>query len=291
MNHRLLWIPLIAAFFLGCGNDELPDYFLLDRLRVLGANTVGGPAEFSAGDAGIQIEFHVSDPLGAGRTLTYSIEACVDPGIGYGATPTCAGNPTRSVITASGSFTPGSAATNYYGVLTTPAFAVPASGVIYLDPTTGAARPAYDQANGVGYLVFLNLVAPSGETLSSFKRVIVSTKGTKNQNPAFGTPALLFAGADASSYTLTTELFAMNSNSNAGNAESYVVEKSDGSSATKVETLTVTWLVTAGEVRTTRTDPGVENRFTPPAPLPAKTSFIAVLRDDRGGTAVVTYHK
>lgn len=280
-----------AFLLIGCGNDELPDYFLLDRLRVLGANTVGAPAEFSAGDSGIQIDFHVSDPLGGGRSLTYSLEACVDPGVGLGAPPTCTGNPTRAVLVASATFVPGSAATNYYGVLTSPAFSVPAAGVIFLDPRTGSPRPAYERSNGVSYLVFITLTASATESVTALKRVIVSTKTTKNQNPTFGTPALTLNSVDAAIYTLTTDPVPMNSVAGSGSIESYVVESSDGTSETALEKLTVTWLVSAGEVRTTRTDPGAENRYFPPTPLPALTSFIAVLRDERGGTAIVDIHK
>ncbi len=282
---------VLAAAAVGCGTNDLPDYFLLDRLRVLAANVVGAAAEFNAGDAGIQVAFHVSDPRGAGRALTYSLESCVDPGVGIGATPTCAGNPTRTVITASGSFTPGSAATNFYGVLTTPAFTIPAAGIVFLDPRTGSPRPAYQQTNGVGYLVILNLVASPTEAVTAFKRVIVSTKATKNQNPTFGSPALTFNGVDAATYTLTTDLFPVNSAAGTGAAETYTLVDSNGTPETKVEKLTVTWLVTAGEIRYTRTDPGVENRYTPANPLPAVTSVIVVLRDDRGGEAVTTVNK
>lgn len=282
---------VLAIFAAGCGSDDLPDYFLLDRLRVLGANVAGSAAEFSAGDSGITVDFHISDPKGAGRTLSYSLEACVDPGIGFGATPTCTGNPTRTVITASGTFTPGSAATNYYGVLTTPAFSVPAAGVIYLDPATGLTRATYQQQNGVGYIVLLTLTASSTESVTAFKRVIVSTKATKNQNPTFASPALLFAGVDASTYTLTSDFFTMVANAGTGAAESYVVENADGTTTNTTEKLTVTWLSNAGSIRYSRTDPGYENRYTPESPAPTKTSFIAILRDERGGLAVVDLHK
>jgi hypothetical protein len=292
-NLRLLFAISGLALVLGsgCGNDDLPDYFLLDRLRVLGANTTVAAAEFSAGTAGIQVAFHVSDPTGAGRTLNYSLEACIDPGIGLGATPSCNGNPTRTVITASSTFVPGSAATNYYGVLTTPAFSIPSAGTMFIDPRTGSSRPSYEQANGVGYLVFLTLTASSTESVTAFKRIIVSTKATKNQNPVFGTPSLLFAGVDAAAYTLTTTPFTAVAQATTGSTESYSVTQTDGSLESKTEKLTVTWLVSTGEIRFTRTDPGFENRYTPVSPLPAKTSIIAVLRDDRGGSAIVTFDK
>jgi hypothetical protein len=291
MRFFKISLSLLLLIVTGCGSDDLPDFYLLDRLRVVAASMVGAPAEFSAGDAGLQVQFHVSDPLGAGRALDYSIEACVDPGVGQSATPSCAGNPTRSVLITGGSFTPGSAATNYYGVLTSPAFALPPAGVIFADPATGASRPVYEQANGVSYLVILTLTAPGGEKEIAFKRVIASTKATKNQQPTFNAPAVLFDGVDATTFPLTTAVMRMQESIATGSAESYVIQYTNGSSETKTELLTLTWLVTSGEVRYARTDAGTENRFTPANPLPVKTSFIVVVRDERGGTAVVDIHR
>ncbi len=286
-----LTFTVFAATMGGCGSNDLPKYYLLDRLRVLGANIVGAAAEFAAGDAGIQVAFHISDPLGAGRTLTYSLESCVDPGIGLGATPTCADNPTRTVITSTSTFVPGSAATNYYGVLTTPAFSVPAAGVMFADPRTGSTKPIYQQDNGVAYIVILRLTASVTESEIAYKRVIVSTKATKNQNPTFGSPALTFNGVDATTYTLTADAFPMNSAAATGSAETYFQEDNNGTSTSKTEALTVTWLTNAGVIRYTRTDPGVENRFTPYSPLATVTSIIAVMRDDRGGEAITVIQK
>jgi hypothetical protein len=287
----VLSFAFVTVTTVGCGTDVLPKYYLLDRLRVLGANTVGAAAEFSGGDAGIQVAFHISDPKGAGRTLSYSLESCVDPGIGIGATPSCANNPTRTVITALSTFVPGTAATNFYGVLTTPAFSVPAAGIMFIDPTTGSPKPTYQQDNGVAYIVILRLTATTTENLIAYKRVIVSTKAAKNQNPTFGSPALTLNGLDATTYTLTTDAIPMNSSVATGSVETYFLEDSNGTSATKTEALTVTWFTNAGQIRYTRTDPGVENRYTPPAPLATVTSIIAVLRDDRGGEAITVIQK
>lgn len=271
-----------------CGNDDLPEYFLLDRLRVLAAHTTGAAAEFSAGDAGVDVTFHVSDPTGAGRSLSYEIVECVDPGVSIGVTPSCDGNPTATTAV-TGTFTPGSAATNYYGTLTTPTFTIPAAGVIFLDPRTGAPRSAVDQYNGVGYLVILKITASATEQVTAFKRIVVSTKSTKNQNPS--TPSLLFGGVAPGSYTLTQDRFAVVDTGSAASAESYTIARADGSFSAATETLSITWLVNAGEMRFSRTDPGVENRYTPASSRPALTSFIAVLRDDRGGMSVVAFHK
>ncbi len=278
--------PLLLS---SCGNDGLPDYFLLDRLRVLATTNSVAASEFSAGDS-VTLSFHISDPKGAGRTLSYSVQACVDPGISIGLTPTCAGNPTATTAI-TGSLVPGSAATNYYGVLTPPAFTVPAAGIVFINPLTGTARSAADQYNGVAYLVVMTLTASTTESVTAFKRIIVSTKTTKNQNPTFSSPELLFAGASAASYTLTTDALTIAAQVSTSSSESYSAQNADGSFTASTEKLTLTWLVSSGKMRLSRSDLGVDNRFTPESPLPAVTSFIAVLRDDRGGSAVFSINK
>jgi hypothetical protein len=287
----LAFVASGLAFTAGCGSDDLPAYYLLDRLRVVAASVVGAAAEVSAGDAGVQVAFHISDAKGGGRSLTYSLESCVDPGVGSGASPTCAGNPTRTVITASGSFVPGTAATSYYGVLTTPAFNIPSAAVMYLDPGNGSPLPSYVQADGVNYLVILQIAASPGESVTAIKQVVVSTNPTKNQNPTFAAPAVLFGGVDSASYAFSSTPFSTFANAAVGSAENYNYQKADGTAVAKTEQLTVTWLVTSGEMHYSRTDPGFENKFTPATPLPAKTSFIMVLRDDRGGMSVTTVDK
>jgi len=292
-NFRLLGkLFLLVSVLAGCGTNDLPDYFLLDRLRVVSANTTGAAAEFSAGDAGIQVAFHVSDSAGAGRSLTYSIDACVDPGIGIGAKPGCSGNPTRISLISGAIFNnSGNATASYSGVITSPVFSIPAAGIIFIDPKSGSPRAAYAQANGVAYLVVLSISASATESLTAFKRVIVSTRAMKNQNPSFGSPALTFGGGDPATYPLTTAAFTTNSVATAGSAETYTVQDANGGSTALTEKLTVTWLVTAGTIKYTRTDPGVENRYVPADPLPPHTSFIGILRDDRGGETFVQFDK
>ncbi len=290
ISLRKTFVMLSLLGLSGCGDDDLPDYFLLDRLRVLAAQTSGAAAEFAPGDSPTVV-FHVSDPKGAGRTLTYSMEACVDPGVSQGATPSCTGNATLVTLVASSTFVPGSAATNYYGTLSSPAVSIPGAGVIFLDPRTGSARPTSDQANGVAYLVTLRITASATETATAFKRLVVSTKTTKNQNPSWSATPILFDGVAPGSYTLTTARFPVRAQVAAASAESYVVTNVDLSTRPAEEDLTITWFVSSGEMRFSRTEPSQENRFTPAQPLPAVTSFIAVLRDDRGGTAVVDFHQ
>jgi hypothetical protein len=290
-NPKTLGFLGATMVLAGCGDDDLPEYYLLDRMRVIAA--VSNSPEVASSATGINVTFHVSDPNGAGRTLSYRIEKCVDPGIGLGATPTCTGNPTAALYPAeTGNFAPGSAATNYYGTFTTANFDMStAAAVIFLDPATGSIKSTAGQYNGSALLVIATITAPTGETTIGFKRIVASTRPTKNQNPTFNATSLLFNGVAPGSYTLTTERFPVRASVPSSSQESYLTAKEDGSFESASEALTVTWLVSAGSMRYSRTDPSEENRYTPTNPLPAKTSFIAVLRDDRGGATVVDFHK
>lgn len=283
--------PFLPFAFLlalsGCSDNDLPKYFLMDKLRVVAAATTGGAAEFSPG-ATASVSFYVSDPNGGGRSLSYTVVGCIDPGVSLGAKPTCDGNPTATTIDA-GNFIPGAANTNYFGALTTPSFSIPSAGIIFFDPRTLSPRTADEQYNGVGYLVLLSLKASATEELAAFKRVIVSTRPSKNQNPSFS--SIRFAGVAAGGYVLTNDSFQANADVAPGTAESYSVQNRDGSFSSETEKLTVTWLITSGKMQFSRTDPGVLNRYTPEPVRPALTSFIGVLRDDRGGMSVMDFHK
>lgn len=287
---RSLGFIFSFTVFLGltsCSDDDLPKYFLLDKLRVVAATMSGSAAEFSPGDSA-SVSFFLADPKGAGRALSFTVVGCVDPGVSLGAKPTCDGNPTTTTID-SGSFTPGSAGTNYFGSLTTPSFNIPAAGLIFFDPRTLSPRTAEEQYNGVGYLVLMSLKASATEELVAFKRVVVSTRPTKNQNPTFS--SVIFDGVPAGGYTLTNDSFQAKAGAAAGSAETYSVQNRDGTFVYTTESLTITWLITSGEMQFSRTDPGALNRFTPEAVRPALTSFIVILRDDRGGMSVVDFHK
>ena len=95
-------LGMIALLCTGCGDSDLPDSSELGKLKILtikssmaagdGINTL---AEYSPGDGPITLTPVISYLNGAnGTTLSYDIQACVDPGIYVGAEPSCIGNPT-----------------------------------------------------------------------------------------------------------------------------------------------------------------------------------------------------
>src|SRR3954463_2343007 len=84
---RLLWIGFLVLELTGCAAGNLPDYIVLGDLRIL--TIIASSPETNPGDS-VSFTPVVSDLNGQGRTLNYSVQACIDPGVGVGVTPGCA---------------------------------------------------------------------------------------------------------------------------------------------------------------------------------------------------------
>jgi hypothetical protein len=277
MSARIMLAGL-ALLLAACSSKNLPDYVKLGELRVLGL--VADKPEVNTGTT-VTLTPLLSDLNGKGRALTYSAEACNDPGLGYGAQPSCDGAPSRLALATDVPVT-GLTAPNYTAAATsTLAVTVPASAF------TG--RSALDQANGVAYLVLFHLRAADGASVDAFKRLIVSTRAAAelNLNPqltsvqANGGP---FLSAPGASTTLQPVFGAVG-------AESYLVLQADGSTRAQSETLTTTWFISDGTVDYFRTEGTGATTYTPPdtPPTGRSTVFVVVSRDERGGEASLFY--
>jgi hypothetical protein len=272
MNHLLL--ILLSLALLRCGADSLPKYSLLTNLRVLALQA--DLPEAHPGD-NIIVTPYLSDPNGGGRAITFSAEVCVDPGVVYGADPTCVGNPTRVVLN---NQSPAAALPGRWTGDTTPVnFAIPALILI--------GRSAVEKYNGVSYL-FTYQVFAGAETVRSFKKILVvdPTKVTLNTNPTTAGPIdILFNGvASAGVAVLPSAEQSLGLSYNAADQEAYAVQSPDGSLQGQVEELTTTWFITEGEVLTYRTVGAEETTWAPSsAPFALAVAVIAVVRDGRGG--------
>ena len=171
----------------------------------------------------------VSD-LNAGRSLTYTAVGCIDPGVGYGATPSCAGVAGATALQSGTITTTTLDPTTNTNTGSAPSIAVPIPSTIL------ANRNPVDSYNGVAYLMIYTLSAAAnanaGSTqVVSFKRIIASTRTPKNNNP--GITNVTVSGQSLSAFlpTLTypysganpglTPVFAPNS------AETYTQMNSD----------------------------------------------------------------
>jgi len=265
---RLQILGVVLAFVSGCAND-LPKISELGEFRILGIK-MNNP-EVAVGDPDVNVSVLLSDIEGAGaRSVAYSVSACLDPGVSIGADANCDNNPTRVVVT-SGTIAAGSflAATNYTASLTNLfTVTVPGSSLITLDPLTGSTRTAQTLYNGVSYLLDLRFTPTGGATYAAIKRLIVSNKPVKNLNPTLNSIA-------QSGGVLSADIAT-------GSRESYILSAQTGFQ-TLAETLSISWFVSSGKVKRSITSPDETNEFTADDSPPAVQTFIAVLRDLRGG--------
>lgn len=261
-------LTAIALVISNCAND-LPKISQLGGFRVL-AIKFNNP-EVAVGDPDVDVSLLISDIEGLGaRAISYEAYGCVDPGVSLGAEPTCDSNPTK-VSVASGSIAAGTllASSNYTGeILNLFVLPVPSAAYVTVNPLTGSNRSSIDLYNGVSYLLDLRLTPSGGDTSRSIKRLIVSNKTPKNANPTLNSISI-------SSQTLSSQIAT-------GSAESFVLSTQAGF-ISQVENLSVSWFVSSGSVKRAITSEGETNEFTPAQTPPGTETFVAVLRDLRGG--------
>ena len=259
-----------------CTKNELPKFNQLNSLRVIALTTP--TPEVSAGDV-VTITPVVSD-VNATQDLTYTAQSCVDLGVSYGVTPTCEGNPTKTVIQFNKSSATPDSTNNRTGDAEAFIVSIPTALTIFYG------RSAQEQFNGVNYLVEYILSNPNGEVLKSFRRIVVSTKSPKNTNP-------VITDIFSDGVTMTTLPYGTKSNLTSDlsttSAETYQVQDFNGVQTLASEILSVTWMITDGETKYFRSDVGASNVYTGPeaAPVGRSSYIFAVARDNRGGVSVV----
>jgi hypothetical protein len=281
---KMLIPRFILAFILTvmtaqCGNtNDLPKYQALGDLRVL--TIVASAPEANPGDT-VTFTPVLSDLNGNGRTINYSVQACVDPGVGNGADPACQ-NPDPVSIQTGTVAIPAGASRTYTGPVTQFSLTMPDAGVIF------ANRSIVDQYNGVIYLVQYNISVPNGPAINSFLRVFVSaaSKPQKNQNPSI-TSIDLNDSPVPGSIPMPASASNFHAVSPASSSEIYQVMQNDGSLLTRTEEMLNTWFVSDGEFDFSRTTGSTENLWSPPGSKPANRGVVllVVTRDGRGGAA------
>jgi hypothetical protein len=292
----------------GCAKDNLPDYIQLGSLRVLALKA--DHPEVAPG-ASVTITPVVSD-FALGRALTYSALGCVDPGVGYGAKPSCDGVPGAATLVPVGTAVGTIDSGKFTHTGAAPQFTVTVPSTIL------ANRSAIDQFNGVAYLVVYTLTATSSDGTASqvvsYKRIIASADAAaglshlasgalRNSNPALSgisaaprtggaqalsalVQGLSFPLADTSEIPLSPAFGA----GTADAAEAYTLVGTDGTVRGLTETLTTTWFISDGSMAFYRTNGTDSDAWTPPSAQPKTAAgdsrgvfFVVVTRDGRGG--------
>jgi len=264
---KYLGCLLVLGILAGCSDDDLPDYYRLGALRILAIKAGQSEVNPTSGPVSVSITPIVSDIAGAGRTLSYELQTCHDPGVGAGASPNCDHDPAKT--STSGTFT-----------LTAPRFTEEiASSSVSVPADVFDGRSAADRYNGVPYLVVFS-VTGGGETVRSFRRIIATERTPLNavaDITSINSGGVAITALPTAKAKLTPVIN--------GTAETFTAQRADGSLESRTESLTVTWFIPEGEMKFSRTDSTGENEYTPPA-SPTGSLFLAtVLRDSRGGVS------
>ena len=266
--------PLIFIL-ISCGDDDMKKYSKLSGLRIL-AITADNPQINSAST--VRLTPYLSYPEANDTTIDISFEACIDPGIAYGAeldckTPFQTGTTTYDTTALNADF--------YTGPITpvTPLdINVPAASFTYL-----ATLNSDLQFNGVDVIVILTFTdqSDSTKTIKTFKRISLTSKSSGlNTNPTIG--GLIQSNSSyLTSFPTTTSNISLDSPSD---GEAYQIEASTGLTNLN-ETMTISWFSNVGEFKFSRTDKDETVEFDPQGETAGV--FVAVYRDNRGGVVVI----
>jgi len=326
MNQERISLPaalLLSLIASSCSSDTMPKYSIIQGLRVLalqldcpeveydGTNFTPPPACSPAAAHQVLLTPVISDLYGQGRSLSYRVTTCMDPGVGLGAIPTCEGSSTKILVDSNTIATHGPdqvIAPSYTGSIDPIAIdlgQIPASASIssIYSASFGALTP--DRIyNGSAILVFFELYPTGDESkkISTFKRLIYSgaTKTSKNLNPA----SLYFKVNGSALTTLPGAETKIDADVPSSSLEPYFAMKPDGTLTSETEAVETQWFLTGPEeikcskkkectpdglLELSRTRPGELNLFHPPEgalPTGRDRVMIGVAKDNRGGVRV-----
>jgi len=276
MKTKKIFLVIFSICLLGCSED-LPDYNKLEDLRIV-ALKVDLP-EVNPGTE-VSVNALVSDIGGDGRTLSYSLISCTDPGVAYGAEPNC-DNASDKIEVAEGTITNLTEENSFTLDQDPVAVAVPSSVLdLYSD---------IESYNGVAYLIVYTLTAENGDSVKGFKRVVITseTKTAKNSNPTI-IEIVDENGNELSELPQEETDYKISVSSNS--SENYTEYILADSLTSLEEVITTTWFVSDGAMKYYRTINENYNSLTPPTVLPTDRPAVIVVvsRDGRGG---VDYQK
>lgn len=264
------FLILSLCIFISCSDDSFKKVDKLGEFRVLGIQS--SSPEVAPGDP-VTINLLLSDKNGAGRQIDLEIERCLDPGIAFGAQPSCENDPSAQstqVLDVTNSL----AAPNYTGIIPNVInFTVPAA--IHIG------RNDRDKFNGVGYLVIFTFDV-DGKKIKTFKRIMATTRTNNNlnsSNPTFIASDLLLNGAPINNQ-MPVEGNKLSLTS--GAPDIYQYQNVDGSIDLKTEKFEVAWYTDEGEFSKPKSYVEELVEFKN-ASSNDPSVLVVVIRDGRGG--------
>lgn len=261
MRSQFIIFLIVFTLFSACTGTPLPKYALVSNLRIIALKATS--PEVSPGDPLPAVSSLVLDPEGGGRTVTYAWVGCVEPVSSAATRYDCEGAADK-VSLGSGTST--------------------TAGAINIPATMLALLPTSKAYNGYNYIVSLTVTAGS-DSHTAFKRIVVSTKPTKNTNPTVnsfkrnGTSLTNGDAVNSGDQTLTIDVAP-------ADFEAYSYYDANGNLKNSTEDILVTWYITEGTIKTARTFGGnFTNTWTPPSPKARpQVSLAVVIHDGRGGS-------
>jgi hypothetical protein len=250
--------------------DDFDEQSELGGLRIL-ALSADSP-EINAATS-VTITPLISYIDGGTTTLSYNWQACPDPGIDFGAELNCDSSIAALTLSGSDTFTTSSlSSSSFTGNATDITLNIPASAFTYL-----ATLSSEIQYNGLDYIIFLTYRDQANEnTISSLRRITLTTKTTSELNTNPTTGSILFNGTNLTSYPTTKGDMTVASLSS---GEAYELETSSGLKSFN-EVMFLSWYASTGKFQFNRTDVGELNEYSPGE---ASGVFVIVYRDGRGG--------
>lgn len=275
MNIKIILTLLLILT--SCGDTDFKRVELLGEFKILAITTA--TPEVSPGDTVSDLQVFFSDPLGGGRILTAQTESCRDPGIAFGAEISCDHDPflvtgTYSIDTSAdddslGLFTGLSS--------TTASVTVPAN--IFLG------RSANEQFNGVGYIIIFKFDI-AGKEYKVFKRILASTRSTKNVNPGSPSSSLIQLNGGALGLPVKNDKFSVQSTTE----ENFDVITTGNKLETRTEKFQVAWYISEGELSLSKSFVSEDVKYVTDSPQIPFT-LLAVIRDERGGIEILQYNQ
>lgn len=254
-----------------CGGDDFKKVEKLEGFRVLGIST--SQSEVSPGATVNDIQVFFSDVDG-GRAISGTTVSCIDPGIALGAKVNCDHDPSRVTgVYNINTSTEDQSGGLFTGLATTQA-------TVTVPPQIFVGRSAKEQFNGVGYIIIFTFEV-DGKPITTFKRIVATTRAVKNTNP---TGAVLLNGAAIAAFPNKDDKLSVTGTT----AENYDYENVDGTVEVRTEEIQVAWYISYGKLDKPKTFANEETKFQEDRSAGIFT-LVAVIRDERGGISIVRF--
>lgn len=276
-------LSLLLIFIIGCSGKSFERYYKLRSLRVVAihADTPEINSNNFLPTATITLTPWISFLQGDDTTLDITMEACLDPGVSYGAEPSC--DDSALVLDSDAEIeydmSDLGSDNDYTGAMTT-TFSLGISAEEFA--LIQAAHSSKALYNGVNILVsFVFEDQESSKKVKAFKRISITSKDDDelNTNPTIGNIQADDDDLDElpnSDVELTVD--------DIENIESFDFKNSKDELISKKEKFTISWFSTGGSIQYTRVDDDQDSEWDPPKATPVVV--LAVVRDDRGGVSV-----